>query len=98
MGVCATWVEGEDLAIEMMQKRERTTCRPVRMECTMRLGSTWGELNYIMGVDGRYHEMWLLWFDCNGTEHKKSTHLSVSDARSEGYELMRTGGLSYRSR
>ena len=98
MGVCATWVEGETLAIEMMQKREHSTCRPTRMECTMRLGSTWGELNYMKGVDGKYHEMWLLWFDCNGIDNKRSTHTSVSEARSEGYELMRLGKLSYRTR
>ena len=50
------------------------------------------------GVDGKYHEMWLLWFDCNGIDNKRSTHTSVSEARSEGYELMRLGKLSYRTR
>lgn len=98
MGICATWVQGEALAIEMMQKREKTTAKPKRMECTMRLGSTWGELNYMRDQDGHYKEMWLLWFDCNGVEFNKSTHSSVSDARSEGYELMRLGKLAYRTR
>lgn len=98
MGICATWVEGETLAIEMMQKREKTTVKPKRMECTMRLGSTWGELNYMKGPEGYYKEMWLLWFDCNGLEYKQATHTSVSDARSEGYELMRLGKLAYRTR
>lgn len=98
MGICATWVEKESLAIEMMQKREKTTTKPTRMECTMRLGSTWAELNYLRDENGKYHEMWLLWFDCNGVDHHRSTHTSVSDARTEGYELMRLGKLSYRTR
>lgn len=67
MGICATWIEGEALAIEMMQKREKTTVKPKRMECTMRLGSTWGELNYMKDPDEHYNIEEVLLEDENGT-------------------------------
>lgn len=95
MGICATWVESESLAIEMMQKREHSDVRPSRCECTMRLGNTYAELNYMFDEKGKVHEMWLLWFE---SIWEKRTHNFVSDARSEGYELMRLGKLSYRTR
>lgn len=95
MGICVTWVEGEELAIELMMKKERSTVKPKRMECTMRLGSIWGELNYLRDEQGRYHEMWMLYYEARGNE---ITHYWPSDARTEGHELMRLGKLPYRTR
>jgi hypothetical protein len=96
MGYCVTWVEGEDLAIELMQKRERTNERPYRCECIMRLGESAAELNYIDDPNGRYHEMWMLYFPTR--EERLMNYTDITKARLEGYELMRLGKLSYRTR
>lgn len=96
MGYCVTWVEGEDLAIELMQKRTKINARPYRCECIMRLGDCAAELNYIDDPKGNYHEMWMLYYPTN--EDRLINYTDITKARLEGYELMRLGKLSYRPR
>lgn len=96
MGYCVTWVEGEELAIEMMCKKTRLEERPYRCECIMRLGDVAAELNYIDDPEGHYHELWMLYYSTS--EDRLITHTDINKARKEGYELMRSGKLSYRTR
>lgn len=96
MGYCVTWVEGEDLAVELMQKVTKLHERPYRCECIMRLGDVAAELNYIDDPEGHYHELWMLYFPTR--EDRLTTHTDINQARREGYGLMRAGKLSYRTR
>lgn len=93
MGLIYKWVEGEKQAKEYLAKVGKCKLEDVRRcENIMRLTPTlWAELHEQLGVDGYYHDTWLLIM----YDQSKETTCDIDKIRRQAYEDVRTGKITF---